>query len=93
MRYLHKNRYVELATVLHCPWDSLGKNTGVGWLPCPPPGNLPNPGIELRSATLQPDSLPSGPPGKPKAGDNNSSNTLLLGDTQLAGSIQKSALS
>ena len=35
-------------------------------LPCPPPGDLPNPGIEPRSPTLQADSLPSEPPGKPK---------------------------
>ena len=35
-------------------------------LPCPPPWDLPNPGIELRSPTLQADSLQSGPPGKPK---------------------------
>ena len=35
-------------------------------LPCPPPGNLPNPGIEPRSFTLKADSLPSEPPGKPK---------------------------
>ena len=35
-------------------------------LPCPSPGNLPNPGIELRSPTLQVCSLPSKPPGKPK---------------------------
>ena len=34
-------------------------------LPCPPPGNLPNPGIKLRSPTLQAYSLPSEPPGKP----------------------------
>ena len=34
--------------------------------PCPPPGDLPNPGIEARSPTLQVDSLPSEPPGKPK---------------------------
>ena len=34
-------------------------------LPCPPPGDLPNPGIELRSPALQADSLPSEPPGKP----------------------------
>ena len=33
-------------------------------LPCPPPGNLPNPGIEARSPALQADSLPSEPPGK-----------------------------
>ena len=28
-------------------------------------GDLPDPGIELRSPTLQADSLPSEPPGKP----------------------------
>ena len=33
---------------------------------CPPPGDLPNPGIEPRSPTLQVDFLPSEPPGKPK---------------------------
>ena len=35
-------------------------------LPWPPPGDLPNPGIEQRSPTSQADSLPSEPPGKPK---------------------------
>ena len=35
-------------------------------LPCPPSGDLPNPGIEHRSPTLQADSLPFEPPGKPK---------------------------
>ena len=34
-------------------------------LPRPPPGYLPNPGIEPRSPTLQMDSLPAEPPGKP----------------------------
>ena len=34
-------------------------------LPFPSPGDLPDPGIELRSATLQADSLPSEQPGKP----------------------------
>ena len=33
-------------------------------LPCPSPGDLPNPGIEPRSPALQADSLPSEPPGK-----------------------------
>ena len=32
---------------------------------CPPPGDLPNPGIKPRSPTLQVDSLPSEPPGTP----------------------------
>ena len=34
-------------------------------LPFPSPGDLPNPGIELRSPALQADSLPFEPPGKP----------------------------
>ena len=35
------------------------------WVAMPPPGDLPNPEIERRSFTLQADSLPSEPPGKP----------------------------
>ena len=35
-------------------------------LPCPPPGDLPNPGIESRSPPLQVDSLLFEPPGKPR---------------------------
>ena len=31
-----------------------------GW-PCPPPGDLPNPGVESRSPALQGDSLPAEP--------------------------------
>ena len=46
--------------------DSPGKNTGVG-LPCLPPRDLPNPGIELRPPTLQADSLPAEPQGKRSA--------------------------
>ena len=34
------------------------------WVPFPSPGNLPNPGIEPGSPTLQADALPSEPPGK-----------------------------
>ena len=33
-------------------------------LPCPPPGELPNPEIEFRSPVLQAGPLPSEPPGK-----------------------------
>ena len=33
-------------------------------LPCPPPGDLPNPGIQPTSPALQADSLPSEPPRK-----------------------------
>ena len=35
-------------------------------LPCPPLGDIPNPGTEPKSPALQADSLPSGPSGKPK---------------------------
>ena len=34
-------------------------------LPCPPPGDLPHPGIEAWSPALQADSLASKPPNKP----------------------------
>ena len=48
---------------LLCPW---GFSRPEYWsvLPCPPPGDLPNPGIEPRCSTLQVDSLPSEPSGK-----------------------------
>ena len=37
-------------------------------LPCPPPGDLPNPGIKRRSPALQVVFLPAEPPaGKPKS--------------------------
>ena len=35
-------------------------------MPCPPPGNLPNPETEPRSPILRAYFLPSEPPGKPK---------------------------
>ena len=35
------------------------------WLPCPPPGDLPDPRIKPGSPGLQADSLPAEPPGKP----------------------------
>ena len=35
------------------------------WLPFPSPGDLPNSGVEPGSPTLQADTLPSEPPGKP----------------------------
>ena len=37
-------------------------------LPFPPPGDLPDPGIEPMSPALQVDSLPTEPPGKPIVG-------------------------
>ena len=50
---------------LLCPWGFSRQEYWSGLL-CPPPGDLPNPGIEPQSPALQVDSLPSGPPGKPK---------------------------
>ena len=40
-------------------------------LPCPPPGDLPNPKIEPRSPALQVDSLPAEPQGKPIVSNSN----------------------
>ena len=50
---------------LLCPWGFSRQEYWSG-LPCPPPGDRPNPGIEPRFPTLQVDSLPSEPPGKPR---------------------------
>ena len=49
---------------LYSPLNSPGQNTGVGSHPFS--RGLPNQGIEPRFPTLQGDSLPGGPPGKPK---------------------------
>ena len=52
-------------TRLLCPWGFSRQKywSGLPWLP---PGDLPNPGNEPRSQTLQADSLLSEPPGKLK---------------------------
>ena len=49
---------------LLCPWGFSRQEYGRG-LPCFPPGDLPNPGVEPLSPTLQEDSLLTGPPEKP----------------------------
>ena len=53
-------------TVVHQASLSVGFSRQAYWsgLPFPPPGDLPNPGIEPGSHALQVDSLPSEPPGK-----------------------------
>ena len=48
---------------LLCPWGFSRQEFWSG-LPCPPPGDLPNPRMESRSLALQADYLPSEPPGK-----------------------------
>ena len=52
-------------TRLLCSWGFSRQDYWSG-LTCLPPGDFPNSGIEPRSPTLQADSLPSEPPGKPK---------------------------
>ena len=46
-----------------CLWGFSRQNHWSG-LSCPPPGDLPNPGMEPRSPASKVDSLPSEPPGK-----------------------------
>ena len=50
-------------TRLLCPWGFSRQKYWSG-LPCPPLGDLPNPGIKPRSPALQANSLPAEPPGK-----------------------------
>ena len=54
-------------TVAHQAPTSMGFSRQEYWSgsPFPTPGDLPNPGIKPRTPTLQADSLPSEPPGKP----------------------------
>ena len=52
---------------LLCAWGFSRQEYWSG-LPYPPPGDLPNPGIEPRPPTLQANSLLSEPPGKPYKG-------------------------
>ena len=55
-------------TVAHQAPPSMGfsRQEYLSGLPFPSPGDLPDPGIEPRSPTLQADALTSAPPGKPK---------------------------
>ena len=61
-------RSLQSRTVARQALLSMGFSGPEYWsrLPCPLPGDLPNPGIETRSPTLQADSLPSESPGKPR---------------------------
>ena len=52
-----------IARRLVCPWG-LSRQEYWSGLPCPPPGDLPDPRMETRPPALQADSLPSEPPGK-----------------------------
>ena len=59
--------FATLWTVTYQTPLSMGFSRQEYWngLPCPSTGDLPNPGTEHSSLSLQADSLPSEPPGKP----------------------------
>ena len=59
---------VILWTAAHQAPLSMGFSRQENWsgLPCPPPRDLPDPGLELASLALQVHSLPTEPPGKPE---------------------------
>ena len=65
--FSHSRLFVTLWTVVCQAPLSMGFSRREYWsgLPCPPPGDLPHPGIEPSSPALQADSLPE-PPAKPK---------------------------
>ena len=60
--FRHLIRFLEIDFVKQNYWVQYVNF--INFLPFPFPGNLPDPGIELKSA-LQADSLLSEPPGKP----------------------------
>ena len=55
--------YPALCDPMDCglPGSSVSRRGYWKGLPCPPPGDLPNPGIEPRYPTLQADSFPAEP--------------------------------
>ena len=59
-------------------------------LPFPSPGDLPNPGIEPRSPTLEADALTSEPPGKPQS--DSVINIYILFHFSLSRDIEHSSL-
>ena len=63
-----------------CPWNSPGKNTGVGCHSLLQGMDLPDPGIEPGSPELQVDSLPSEPSEKPLCISHGKSNVFYLQD-------------
>ena len=63
----HVRLFATLWTVAYQASPSMGFSRQEYWsgLPFPSPGDLPNPGIEPGSPTLEADALTSEPPGKP----------------------------
>ena len=66
-RFSHVQIFATPWAVASQALPSMGFSRQEYWsgLPFPSPGNLPNPGIKSWSPTLQADSFPSEPPGKP----------------------------
>ena len=62
----HVQLFVTPWTIVYQASPSMGFSWQGYWsgFPLPSPGDLPNPGIEPRSPTLQADALHSEPPGK-----------------------------
>ena len=65
--FSHVQLFATPWTVAHEAPPSMGFSRQEYWsgLPFPSPGDLPDPGIEPGSSTLQADALPSEPPGNP----------------------------
>ena len=76
--FSHVRLFVTLWTVVHQAPLSMGlsRQEYCSGLPCPPPGDLLDSGIEPRSPALRGDSLPSDPQGKPKSSEMNSLSNL-----------------
>ena len=76
----HVQLFATLWTVAYQVPLSMGFSRQEYWsgLPFPSPGDLPNPGIEPRSLTLQADTLPSEPPGKNPLIKPNTDETLTV---------------
>ena len=66
-RFSHVQLFGFLWTISHQTPLPMGFSKQEYWsgLPLASPGNLPDPGIEPRSPSLQADALTSEPPGKP----------------------------
>ena len=64
----HVQLFATLWTIAYQAPPSMGFSRQEYWsgLPFPSPGDLPNPGIEPGSPTLEADALTSEPPGKPQ---------------------------
>ena len=70
------------ATRLLCPWG-FSRQEYLSGLPCPLPGDLPNPGIKLRTPTLQTDTLPPEPS---EIGVQQISNVMIVSGVQQSNS-------